>query len=652
MTEYVLEILDGDRAGEIVELTSEPVTFGRRAGNSVVLSDEKVSGKHATIGLEEGQWVLRDHDSTNGTLLDGRRIEEIGLTANDIFQLGRVLIGFKEAGAPTPQIGGDLAVRTVDSARLAKTRRGGGVGMLLVLLLVLGGGAGYWFYGGGNARVSGGGSKPKPVVQVSGNMLLAGADMEEEGGWKSASGLSFAWDDSNFHAANSGRGFLSVFGPESSDAPHHALARTVDEQVVSSGSGLKVTAHLKTGGKAKAAIRLRFWSTAGSQSVVVFTGSTPEAYASYTEVSFSAGVPSGCDRAAVEILGLLPDADSEVSVDDVMLQRTEAGAHGFTTKAGQRFTGCGGGLVILDARSIVLSGLRPVTDDVGLLELDKVGLLGLSDVGMDLEVADADGEVILSAKGGKGFSMVFEAGVAASGVLARNADAAFENHGNPLDLQQVDNLLIGYGTSRLLLRLPAPTAVQGKINGANFILTLPSTTELALVYDFTSAKEKVRTLLEDAQNLFREGEFDAVMSKVETAVQQFPHDDRQLRAVTQLGAKVRELQSDRLRYLEAELDNAVYFESLGGYTRIREELKALVHDYGQGHILQPDKVAAMSQRVDQTIGRIEATEGQSAREKLQTLAGVYGKAGSAELVALIKQYIKDYLPAADNEEGK
>ena len=85
MTEYVLEILDGDRAGEIVELATEPLTFGRRAGNDVVLGDEKVSGQHATLTLEDGQWVLRDLDSTNGTLMDGRRIQEVGLTANDIF---------------------------------------------------------------------------------------------------------------------------------------------------------------------------------------------------------------------------------------------------------------------------------------------------------------------------------------------------------------------------------------------------------------------------------------------------------------------------------------------------------------------------------------------------------------------------------------
>ena len=90
MTEFVLEILDGDRVGEIFELASEPLTFGRRQGNDIVLKDEKCSGRHAQVVLEDGSWVLRDLDSTNGTLMDGRKIDEVGLTANDIFQTGHM----------------------------------------------------------------------------------------------------------------------------------------------------------------------------------------------------------------------------------------------------------------------------------------------------------------------------------------------------------------------------------------------------------------------------------------------------------------------------------------------------------------------------------------------------------------------------------
>lgn len=416
---------------------------------------------------------------------------------------------------------------------------------------------------------------------------------------------------------------------------------------------MRATAFLRTSGQAKAAIRLRFWSTAeGGWPVVVFSGTTPQAYEEYTEVSLVTGVPSGCDHAAVEILGLLPDSDSEVLIDDVALREGQGESHSFTTKAGQRVAGCGGSLVVLDANSIVMSGLRPLTTDPGLLELDKLGLLGLSDTGMGLEVKDADGAVKLHVTGGVGLSLTFDAGVASSGALARKGDAEFVNHGSPFDLADVDNLLIGYGTSRLLVQLPAPAAMKSLVGGGRFVLSLPDSSGLSLVYDFADSRQKARTLLSEAQARFADGNYAVVMSKVDQALHFYPHDDRLQHEVTKLRTRVRNLQSDRVRYLDAELDNVVYFESLGGYNRIRQQLGDLTRVYGQANLLQPDKVAAMRKRVDETIARIEATEGSVARQKLQTLAAVYGKAGSAELVALINQYIKDYLPAVDKEEDK
>ncbi|HMA96238.1 MAG TPA: FHA domain-containing protein [Polyangiaceae bacterium] len=68
---------------------------GRAAYCGVVLSDPRVSAEHASIYFDKGTWYLRDLASTNGTFLDGVKID-----------LGRKhplvpgsIIGF---GAPTP----------------------------------------------------------------------------------------------------------------------------------------------------------------------------------------------------------------------------------------------------------------------------------------------------------------------------------------------------------------------------------------------------------------------------------------------------------------------------------------------------------------------------------------------------------------------
>ncbi|MHC4852244.1 MAG: FHA domain-containing protein, partial [Planctomycetota bacterium] len=132
MTDYVLEILDGDSAGDIFELTGATTSIGRRSSNDIVLNDEKVSGRHAEVVQEEDHFLLKDLGSTNGTLMDGRPITEVVLSPNDIVRVGRLRVAFKEKGAPTPG-GEDMRVRRVDAETLAKTRRrGAGIGLLLI----------------------------------------------------------------------------------------------------------------------------------------------------------------------------------------------------------------------------------------------------------------------------------------------------------------------------------------------------------------------------------------------------------------------------------------------------------------------------------------------------------------------------------------
>ena len=651
MTEYVLEILDGDRVGEVVELHGDSLTFGRRPSNDVILKDEKVSGAHATVTLEDGQWVLRDLDSTNGTRMDGRSVKEVGLTANDIFQLGRIHVAFKEKGAPTPKIGGDLAVKTLDSAQLARTKKraGGGIGLLVVLVLLLGGGGGYWFFLGGGQKGGGGTGRVRPVRAVPGNMLALGSDMETEGGWQlEVSGTGFSRETGRRNA-HTGTAYLVAYGDESGST-HHAVARTVQDQVVSAGAGLRASARVRTRGDAKAALRLRFWSS--SAPIQLTTGTAPRAQSDYGELVCETGVPPGCDRVAIELVALLPTKQSEVVADDVVLVgKPELAAHDIQTGAGQRVVGTGGALVIQDVSSVVMTGLAPITSDPGLVELDQAGLLVLSDAGHKLRVADDKGGVTLQIEGGAGLRLDFDAGLAAGGVLARNGETPFVAHGNTFELDTSDSLLLGYGTARFLVRLPAPGKMLGRAEGGRFSLSLPGCAALRLVYDFKAQRDKARELLNVAIGSFERGDYRGVSAKVEEALRLYPHDDDQQRKLSALRTKVRNLQTDRVLHLEAELDKAVYFESLSGYRRLRDQIALLEAAFGTDHLMQKDKVAAMRSKVENKIKRIEGARGAAVREKLGVLVKVYGEAGNRELAQMIKGYI-DTLPEGSAKEDK
>jgi pSer/pThr/pTyr-binding forkhead associated (FHA) protein len=82
-------VVEGPQAGEAVELTGPAVTIGRAADNSLVLTDDYVSSHHARLTRDGGRWQLEDGGSTNGVLVDGRRIgAAVPLGPDSTFRIG------------------------------------------------------------------------------------------------------------------------------------------------------------------------------------------------------------------------------------------------------------------------------------------------------------------------------------------------------------------------------------------------------------------------------------------------------------------------------------------------------------------------------------------------------------------------------------
>ena len=127
MANYVLEILDGDRAGEVLPVGDSTIRIGRKTGNDIVLTDEKTSGVHCEIMPEGDRLVLKDLGSTNGTFLDGKRVTELVLTPGDIVTIGRTKVKYRELGDDSAGAGdygdadaGEFAMRKIDAGRLKK----------------------------------------------------------------------------------------------------------------------------------------------------------------------------------------------------------------------------------------------------------------------------------------------------------------------------------------------------------------------------------------------------------------------------------------------------------------------------------------------------------------------------------------------------
>lgn len=89
----VLVVVEGPDLGLEREVDRVPFTIGRQ-GADFTVNDPSVSRVHAAVVAEAGRFVLRDQKSTNGTFVDGGRVEEAALVHGTKFRLGDTTLQF------------------------------------------------------------------------------------------------------------------------------------------------------------------------------------------------------------------------------------------------------------------------------------------------------------------------------------------------------------------------------------------------------------------------------------------------------------------------------------------------------------------------------------------------------------------------------
>jgi pSer/pThr/pTyr-binding forkhead associated (FHA) protein len=87
-------VLEGVDKGRVYKDLPIPVTIGREEGNGLRLNDERVSRFHAKVQMEDGDVILTDLDSTNGTRVNGTAIQIRRLRPGDQVAIGRSMLLF------------------------------------------------------------------------------------------------------------------------------------------------------------------------------------------------------------------------------------------------------------------------------------------------------------------------------------------------------------------------------------------------------------------------------------------------------------------------------------------------------------------------------------------------------------------------------
>ena len=71
-----LLVTSGALAGTSLGLTDQQITVGRANDATLVLTDDYASTRHARLFPQDGQWIVEDLGSTNGTYLDRQKVTQ------------------------------------------------------------------------------------------------------------------------------------------------------------------------------------------------------------------------------------------------------------------------------------------------------------------------------------------------------------------------------------------------------------------------------------------------------------------------------------------------------------------------------------------------------------------------------------------------
>jgi Nif-specific regulatory protein len=107
-----LVIREGTKWTDVFRLVpGRTVTIGRANTNQIVVKDERCSRFHAEIFQTQGEWILRDLDSRNGTQVGGEKVSgDYRLTPGDIVRIAHCQMAFVH----------DVALAFADSSTICR----------------------------------------------------------------------------------------------------------------------------------------------------------------------------------------------------------------------------------------------------------------------------------------------------------------------------------------------------------------------------------------------------------------------------------------------------------------------------------------------------------------------------------------------------
>ena len=466
-TRYWLRIESGERQGEKLPLAEGTHHLGRQSDNSVVLSDPSVSGRHAELQVAAEGLRIIDLGSTNGVLIDGRKIEEMRLAHGDRLSLGNIAVVVMDAalGDDGPAASAESGV-TLASAAALGAAGGDGRGRRGVLLGLTG--AALLFAGGVFAWRE---WRPREHVQARVAVAPVPGNLLDDPSFEGEGAQSASWEpmsrapqslvrDVSF--ARSGSLGLGV----ELDAGAWALSRSPSFELRARRS-LVGRAFVSSDGQTQARFGIELASSAAALPSFVAWGPPLASSEGFQELELIFDTPPGFDLARV-VLGAR--GAGRAAIDDVSVVQGDA-----TRNAAASFLEYEVQLFGEPAsRAALVRGGRVLLSDIGLDAWSASRLNGqpagtwsvrASETGLRFDAHDAGAKSVLR------FTVVPAGGQeqsAADEVLfATIGPDGYRSHSSTFEVQRATDLILGGGLGPMRVALSEAVSVRATtVDGA------------------------------------------------------------------------------------------------------------------------------------------------------------------------------------------
>ncbi len=120
-----LFVIRGNDQGVKLELDTDRIGIGREASNTIQLHDQEVSRQHAELHRTGKKYLLVDLGSSNGTFVNGTRVQEHVLASGDQVQMGSTLMLFTGASDDSADLSRKIDIVTQqppgDNSRIVRS---------------------------------------------------------------------------------------------------------------------------------------------------------------------------------------------------------------------------------------------------------------------------------------------------------------------------------------------------------------------------------------------------------------------------------------------------------------------------------------------------------------------------------------------------